>query len=370
MSPLHELLVRLAPEHLAAHGGRMPHAQVRALESILSCRTPALGGSLMRCTGCEREVFTYHSCNHRACPQCGGRDTGEWTLRQTERLLPVPYFLVTFTLPEPLRALARDHPVPLLDLLFNASSQALKTVASLPRQLGGQLGFTGFLHTWTRQLAWHPHVHYIVAGGGLSPEGKRWIECRQPDWLFPVKLLSAEYRKAMDEALRARQPALHAQVPPACWSGPWVVHCQSAGSGANVVRYLARYVHRTALSDERLGEAKDGKVTISYTDSTTGKPGRCTFTQDEFLRRYLQHVLPPGLKRIRYYGWMHPSAVHRRMIVENLLGKGIALRDPPPPPPDWSRLCPHCEQFLLVEVRKLHPVRGRFACHRRAAKPP
>ena len=328
-------------------------AQRRALTAIRRCRTLALGGHVYRCTDCAGTDFAYHSCNHRACPRCGGAQTAEWTQRQEARLLPVPYFLVTFTLPAELRPAVSARPDLLHAMLFRESAAALQQVAAEPRLLGAELGLVGVLHTWGRQLQHHPHVHFIVPGGGLRADGKQWIPARQADWLLPVAKLAAVFRRRFEGALRAGAPALHAAVPAGTWRGRWIVHSQPAGSGANVVRYLARYVGRTAISDARIVAADDQRVTFRYTDSATQQKKACTLEAVEFLRRYLQHVLPPGLHRVRYFGWLHPAAKTRRMLVETLLAKPILIATPPPALPQWHLRCPHCGTFALVRVGTL-----------------
>jgi len=333
-----------------------PPAQRRALAAIRRCRTPALGGHVYRCADCQSADFAYHSCHHRACPRCGGTDTAEWTARQESRLLPVDYFLITFTLPAELRPLAAARPELLHDLLFGESAATLQQVAAEPRLLGAELGFVGVLHTWGRQVQLHPHVHFIVPGGGLR--GRKWIAARQHDWLLPVRKLAARFRHRMEAALRAEAPELHAQVPEHCWRTKWIVHCQPAGSGQNVVRYLARYVRRTAISDERIMRLGDDEVMFGYTDSATQQSRVCTLEAAEFLRRYLQHVPPPGQHRVRYFGWMHPAAKKRRMLVETLLAVPIVVAPPPPERPKWHLRCPHCHGFTLVRVGTL-PRRAR-----------
>lgn len=328
-------------------------AQRRALGAIARCRTPALGGHVYRCTDCAGSDFSYHSCHHRACPRCGGAGTAAWTAKQTARLLPVPYFLVTFTVPEELRFAFWAQPALMHDLLFTASAATLQQVAAEPRLLGGELGFVGVLHTWGRQLQHHPHIHYVVPGGGLRAEGKKWCAARQADWLLPVKKLAAVFRGRIEEALRASAPAWHAAVPAGTWRRPWVVHCQPAGTGANVVKYLARYVGRTAISDERIITADEHSVRFAYTDSATQQKKVCTLSAPEFLRRYLQHVPPPGQHRVRYFGWLHPTAKRRRMIVETLLAKPLVVTAAEPPLPQWHLRCPHCARFTLVCVGTL-----------------
>jgi hypothetical protein len=190
-----------------------------------------------------------------------------------------------------------------------------------------------------------------VPGGGLR--GEQWVHARQPDWLLPVAKLAAEFRRRFEGALRASAPALHATVPAGTWRSPWIAHSQPAGDGANVVKYLARYVGRTAISDERIVAADDHTVTFRYTDSATQQKKEGTLEAAEFLRRYLQHVLPPGQHRVRYFGWLHPSAKQRRMLVETLLAKPIVIVAPPPPLPQWHLRCPHCGAFALVRVGTL-----------------
>ena len=266
--------------------------------------------------------------------------------------MPVPYFLVTFTLPAELRAVVSARPELLHDLLFRESAAALQQIAAQPRWLGAELGFVGVLHTWGRRLQHHPHVHFVVPGGGLRADGKKWIPARQPDWLLPVTKLAAVFRRRLEGALRASAPALHATVPAGTWRSRWVVHAQPAGSGTNVVRYLARYVGRTAISDERIVAADAQTVTFRYTDSTTQEKKTCTLAAAQFLRRYLQHVLPPGQHRVRYFGWMHPAAKRRRLLVETLLAKPIVLA-PRPASPQWQLRCPQCGEFALVRVGSL-----------------
>ena len=338
----------------------------RALAAIRRCRTPALGGHVYRCVACDETDFAYHSCHHRACPRCGSERTALWTARQEKRLLPVPYFLVTFTVPAELRAVCAAQPAAMHAALFRESAATLQTVAAQPRLLGAELGFVGVLHTWGRQLQHHPHVHYIVPGGGLRADGRKWVAARQQDWLLPVAKLAAVFARRMEEAVRALAPAARAALPAGTWRRRWSVHCQPAGTGAAVVRYLARYVQRTAISDERIVAATDAAVTFRYTDSATHQPKECTLGADEFLRRYLQHVLPAGQHRVRYFGWLHPAAWRRRMQVENLLAKPIVVAAAPPPEPvKWHLRCPHCARFTLVRVRSLpRQARAPPACTR------
>jgi hypothetical protein len=360
---LADWLGRQAPAWLAGNAFRpLTPAPRRALLAILRCRTPELGGHLYRCADCAGADFAYHSCHHRACPRCGGRGTAAWTARQEARLLPVEYFLVTCTVPEEVRFAFTARPELLHDLLFAQSAAALQAVAARPRHLGGELGMIGVLHTWGRQLQHHPHVHYIIPGGALSADRKRWRPARGGKWLLPVDAVAAALRRGMDEALRHAAPELHARIPDTCWRTGWWVHSQPAGSGQAVVRYLARYVGRTAISDERIVAANDEAVTFHYTDTATQEKRTCTLAADEFMRRYLQHVLPPGQHRVRYFGWLHPAAKARRVSVETLLAVVIVVRPKVEAPPPWHLRCPHCAAFTLVRVGRL--PRGPPVCAR------
>jgi hypothetical protein len=360
MSVLADWLVRQAPAWL--NGSRSPTpAQRRALHAITRCRTPALGGHVYHCTACEGTDFAYHSCHHRACPRCGGNRTAAWTGRQEARLLPVEYFLVTFTVPEELRFAFQARPKLLHDLLFAQSAAALQMLAAMSRHLGGELGMIAVLHTWGRQLQHHPHLHYIIPGGALRADGKKWLPGRAGKWLLPKAAVAAAFRTGLEDALQAAAPELHAQVGDSVWRKGWLVHFAHAGSGENVVRYLARYVGKTAISDERILHADDESVTFKYTDSETKERCERTLSADEFMRRYLQHVLPPGQHRVRYFGWMHPAARARRMTVETLLAVVIVVREKTDTP-SWHLCCPHCHAFTLVRTGRL--ARAPPACSR------
>jgi hypothetical protein len=346
MHTLADWLTRQARPWLEGEFGPLTLHARRALAAILSCRTPALGGSTYRCINCHETDFSYHSCNHRACPRCGGQDIAEWTQKQEEKLLPVPYFFWTFTVPDTLRAAFATRPDVLSNILFNNAFRALQTVANRPEILGAQVAGLAVIHTWGRQLQLHPHLHIIMPGGGLSFDKTHWVHARDPEWFLPVEAVAAAFCSGFEQALAAEAPELHAAVPDSTWHKKWNVDVQAAGTGHAVVRYLARYVKRTAISDERIIEATDTHVRFSYIDSETDQKKELTLTAQEFMRRYLQHVPVPGQHRVRYFGWLHPAAFRRRMIIEGLLKKPLVLTKEPPGP-DWAKQCPHCNQFTL-----------------------
>jgi len=322
---LHQLLRRLAPDYLKRFGPSMPGRQRQVLRKILSCRTPALGGQLFACPDCPGFDYRYHSCNDRHCPQCGQRDTDAWLAQQRARLLlPAPYFLVTFTVPEALRHFIRSHPSIALDLLFAASAQALQDLAGNPRRLGAQLGMLGVLHTWSRTLIYHPHVHYLVPGGGLSLDGRRWVPARR-QFLLHHQALGDRFRNVFQQRLQHQQSEHYAQVPAQVWKQHWNVGCQAAGSGENALRYLARYVFKTATANRKLPLLPDGKVRWDYRTSKTGQPAAIQLEPLELIRRFLQHVLPRNFARVRTFGWLHPAAKVRANRLRALLRESPRL---------------------------------------------
>ncbi len=298
------------PDYRAKFGNRMLPSHRRAMQDIETCRTASLGGQLYYCAQCREQRYSYHSCKNRHCPKCQNQQANEWLKQQKELLLPTHHFLVTFTLPAELRPLARSHQKTIYNLLFRASSAALLQLAQDPRFVGARLGMVGVLHTWTRQLLYHPHVHYIVTGGGLTADG-RWRSSRK-DFLVPVKALSPIFRAKFRDALKQTQ--LFAQVPAKVWQKDWVVHSEPVGSGQQAFQYLAPYIFRVAISNNRIRSLQQGAVTFSYKESATDQLKRCTVTAEEFIRRFLQHVLPPRFIKVRYYGLLSPA--HRQLLLK------------------------------------------------------
>ena len=227
--PFHDVLVQYGPAYLKQFGDTMPARQYEVLHKLLACRTEAMGGSLYYCAHCAKHHYTYHSCNDRHCPQCGQAQTEEWLERQQQRLLlPVPYFLVTFTLPEPVQRWMRSHPKVGYDVLFAASANALQDLAQNPKRLGASLGMLGVLHTWSRTLTYHPHVHYLVPGGGLSLDQRTWVASR-PKFLLPVKALSDHFRTCFKKGLAKQAPDALQRLPAHVWRQRWVVPAHQDG---------------------------------------------------------------------------------------------------------------------------------------------
>ena len=363
---VHQLLRNLAPDYQKRFGPSLPQRHRQVLKKILLCRTSALGGQLFACPDCPGFLYRYHSCNDRHCPQCGQTDADDWLLGQRGRLLlPTPYFLVTFTVPEALRRFIRSHQQIALDLLFACSARALQELARNPRRLGADLGMLGVLHTWSRTLIFHPHVHYLIPGGGLSPDGREWIAAR-PKFLLPVKALGAHLRTLFKTRLQKEHPELFAQVPAKVWKRHWNVDSRPAGSGQNALRYLSRYVFKTATGNRKVQLLAEGKVQWSFRQSKSGRPTSIQLDPLEFMGRFLQHILPRSFARVRTFGWLHPAAKVRANRVRALLGQRPWLTAAeerawnPPPDPDSelpagprivvcsAPLCPRCQQVMRL----------------------
>ncbi len=356
MLELAEIFRLHGPQYREQFGKRMLPSQLRAMQDIEQCRTAALGGQLYFCNQCQEQRYSYRSCKNRHCPKCGNEQANRWLAEQQHLLLPVPHFLVTFTLPAELRTVARSNQKLLYNLLFRASSAALIKLAHDPRFVGGVIGMVGVLHTWTRDLRYHPHIHFIVTGGGLSADG-RWLSSR-PDFLLPVKALSPIFRAKFRDQLK--KSALFAQVDQLAWKKKWVVHSLPVGSGAAAFKYLAPYIFRVALSNHRLCSLHHGQVTFSFKDSATDQLKHCTITAHEFIRRFLQHVLPNRFIKVRYFGLLSPAHRHLLLKARQLLPVDTCKLRPQvlnTPRPRPVLCCPHCHAplTLLVPIAKGRP---------------
>ena len=288
------------PAYRDRFGPSMLPSHRRAMCDIESCRTPAMGGHVKMCDKCSKLEYRYHSCTNRHCPKCHGNETRRWLATQSARLPHCEYYFVTFTLPAELRQLARSHQKQVYSILMRCAAEALLKLTADPKFLGATPGILGVLHTWTRALLYHPHVHFLVTAGGLTNDGERWLAPKNPRFLVPGYALSPIVRAKVRDALKAA--GLLSLAPKAVWAKDWVVQCQRAGGGREVLVYLSRYVHRVALQNESIEHFENDKVTFRYRDSKTKEIHRCTLPSGEFLARFLQHVLPRGFTKVRYYG--------------------------------------------------------------------
>jgi Putative transposase/Transposase zinc-binding domain len=310
----------------SANAGRISLGQLKVMSAIERCRTAALGGHVERCEKCSHTVIAYNSCRNRHCPKCQAAAAREWLAEREAELLPVPYFHVVFSLPAKIADIAYQNKAAIYDILFKASAEAMITIAADPKHLGARIGLLSVLHTWGSALNHHPHVHMIVPGGGISLDGARWVACR-PDFLLYVGVLSRLFRRLVLEKLTAAHSAgelqffsKHAALANArafaAYLAPlrnskWVVYCKRPfGGPKEVLRYLARYTHRVAISNRRLLSLDDKGVTFKWKDYRLEGRERyklMTLATHEFIRRFLMHVLPAGFHRIRYYGLLASS---------------------------------------------------------------
>ena len=352
MPTVADALRRHGGEYLEQFGARMPAEHRKVLHALRACRTGELGTVHYACTACGRTHVMGRSCGNRHCPTCQQNKTKAWLEKQTARLLPCPYFLLTFTLPAPLRALARSNQRVVYAALFEASSQAIRELAADPKFIGSaRCGFFGVLHTWGRALEYHPHVHYVVPGGALNQAGDAWLPSGAAFFL-PVCALSilfrAKFRDLMDQA------GLLGQVDPAVWRCDWVVHSQAVGDGRASLRYLAPYVFRVAISDRRVVACDNGRVTFSYRKSGTSHWRNMTLDAAEFIRRFLEHVLPRGFQKVRHYGFLGSNSsvsVEAVRWLVTLHNQGVfallAAAKPQPKAMPWIR-CAVCGGAMRI----------------------
>lgn len=367
---------------VARHGGELTglsSEQHRVLAAIAACRTEALGGHCSECDNCGHLDFAYNSCRNRHCPSCQGSAELDWISRRQQDLLPVEYHHVVFTISAHLHDLFLYNPKLAYGLLFSAASETLQQAGREPRWLGAQIGLMAILHTWTQKLLYHPHLHCIVPGGGISEDGSRWVPAR-PGFLFPVRALSEIFRAKLLSSLQAALADGQLVVPPGPISPQralkraarqkWNVYSKPSLAGPeHVIAYLGRYVHRIAISNERLLCCEDGKVTFRYKDRTDGDRQKTeTLEATTFLRRFLLHVLPRAFVRIRYFGFLaHARRRSTLALCRRLLG--VTAPATMTPAQELAReqmqaltgidrtVCPRCSQGHLQVIEILAPRR-------------
>jgi hypothetical protein len=368
------------------HGASLSTAQRRVMTAIEQCRTAALGGHVEQCDTCGHQRISYNSCRNRHCPKCQSLARAQWLEDRRSELLTTPYFHVVFTVPQEIAAIAHYNKGPVYNILFHAAAETLQTIAADPKHLGAELGFFAVLHTWGQTLLHHPHLHCVVTGGGLSADGSRWITCR-PNFFLPVRVLARLFRrlflaaleKAFDtkkltffgrlEPLRERR-AFRRHLAPARKAEWWVYAKPPFAGPEQVLAYVARYTHRVALSNNRLLDINEGKVRFHWKDYRNGNRQKTmTLAADEFIRRFLLHVLPEGFQRIRYYGFLA-----NRYREQKLARCRQLLAMPLPVVPDdqvagdyrdqYQELtgtslteCPACQRRRMVIIEVLKPAK-------------
>jgi hypothetical protein len=368
------------------HAASLSTAQKRVMTAIEVCRTAALGGHVEQCDTCGHQRVFYNSCRNRHCPKCQSLARAAWIEDRLAEILDCPYFHVVFTLPEEMAAIAYQNKEVVYGILFRTSAQTLRTIAADPRHLGAEIGFFSVLHTWGQNLLHHPHLHCVVAGGGLAPDGQRWVACK-PGFFLPVRVLSRLFRRLFLENLQRafdsgqlqffstlqslRDRVAWARYLAPCQQREWVVYAKPPFAGPQqVLDYVGRYTHRVAISNNRLLAMENASVTFRWKDYRhSSQLKTMTLTADEFLRRFLLHVLPDGFQRIRYYGFLgHRFRAEKLARCRQLLG--MAAQPPTPcSSQDYRdryerltgsslRQCPSCGQgrmLLLGTVAPLDP---------------
>lgn len=367
-------------DFLARWNHVLSREQRKALRNLRNCRTAALGGHLQQCDRCGHRVILYNSCRNRHCNKCQATTRARWLAQRQTELLPVPYFHVVFTLPQQIARLALHNPKHIYTILFRAASETLLTTAADPRHLGASIGFLAVLHTWGQNLHLHPHLHCVVPGGGISPDGSRWIACRK-SFFLPVRVLSRLFRKKFLKSLRTafrkgdlrlsgelkslKQPAAFQTLCHQAARIEWVVYAKPPfGGPERVLKYLARYTHRVAISNHRLLALEQGRVSFRAKDyADHGRTKTMTLDAVEFIRRFLLHVLPSGFVRIRQFGLLanrvrkHKLALCRVLLAARqpaLIGSLACAdaHDEDPPP------CPICKlgRLIVIELLSSTPI--------------
>jgi len=362
MGTITELFRTFGPEYLTLYPD-MPIQHKKTVDAIINCRSGHYGIAVYQCDNCGKEHLIDRSCGNRHCPQCQYHKSRQWLEAQLKRRLPGGHFLLTFTVPEQIRHFCRSHQEAAYDAMFMASAGSIKKLAKDPRFIGADLpGFTSVLHTWGRQVQYHPHLHLIVPAGGLSTNRKKWLPAGNAFYL-PVKALSKIFR-AKFKAEMARQGLLH-KIDPSCWQIAWNVNCQAVGDSEATLKYLAPYIFRVAISNSRILAVKDRTVTFSYRKKGSNRSRKVTLDVIEFIRRFLQHVLPTGFMKVRHYGFMSSNCAvplsHLRLLIlaglqnARLCPHDLSATKPKPALP--NPICPACGGFLLY-LFSLIP--GRF----------
>jgi hypothetical protein len=360
------------PAWRQANAGRISLDQLKVMAAIERCRTLALGGHVARCEDCAHTVIAYNSCRNRHCPKCQGVVAKRWLADREAELLPVPYYHVVFTLPAPIGEIAYQNKAAIYDMLFKASAETVMIIAADPKHLGARVGITAVLHTWGSAMTHHPHVHMIVPGGGIALDGKRWIACR-PGFFLPVRVLSRLFRRLFlqkldaahaagrlsfhgDQSLLAERKAFAAYLRP-LHKIEWVVYSKRPFGGPEaVLAYLSRYTHRVAIANSRLTAFDDNGVTFTWKDYRINGRDRykqMTLAADEFIRRFLIHVLPRGFHRIRHYGLLaKPSSADNIARARELLAAPPLHDETNGTATDRNKpACPCCGGRMLIIER-------------------
>jgi len=322
----------------AKYGSRLLPGHLRAINAISRCRTPDAGQLLVQCSDCGHTMLQSRSCGHRSCPQCQNHENSLWLERQQKKLLPVEYFMATFTLPYELRFLAWNHQTLVYKLLFACASGTLKDFGLNPKNLGANIGMTAVLNTHNRRLDYHPHVHIVIPGGGVDKAKRQWKK-KKGKYLFNEFALAKVFRARFSEELTKTGLSL-----PNC-PGKWVVDCRRAGTGPSALKYLSRYLYRGVIGENNIVSNHDGKVTFKYVENRSGKIRYRCIKSEDFLWLVLQHVLPKGFRRARDYGFLHGKAKKLLSLIQLILQVLIHACETRPRP---VFICPKCQAPMRI----------------------
>ena len=337
--PLASLVHQYLAAFKAKYAAQLLPSHLSGLDAIRRCRTPDAGEIVLRCTECAEPLRQHRSCGHRSCPQCQNHEASRWLERQQAKLLPVEYCMVTFTLPYELRALAWCHQTVIYNILFATVSSTLKDFGLNPKHLGADIGMTAVLHTHSRQLDYHPHIHVIVPGGGVDKARRQWKK-KKDKYLFNEFALAKVFRARCLEAMNEAGLSIPGNLP-----DKWVVNCKPVGKGKPALEYLSLYLYRGVISEKNIVANQDGKVTFKYVEGGTGKTQYRTLKGEDFLWLVLQHVLPKGFRRVRDYGFLQGNAKKLLSLVQLVLQVVIAASTPRPRP---VFKCPKCQSPMQI----------------------
>ena len=361
MTTINEIFTTYGPEYIKRFGDHMPKIHQKVINAITACRTSACGLVIYECKGCGKSHKMFRSCGNRHCPVCQNHKSRQWLQGQLQRQLPGHHFMITFTVPQSLRLAIRSHQRKAYSAMFSASSQTLKAVAATTRFIGGDLpGFFGVLHTWGRQLQYHPHIHYVVPGGALSTSDGTW-HSSQLDFFAPVKVISKIFRAKLRDEL-TRLDVLK-DVDPAVWQHDFVVNCQAVGTCQESIQYLSPYVFKVAISNSRIIKVEDGKVFFRYKKPHSHRWRTMALDTMEFMRRFLQHVLPTGFMKVRHYGFMSPASSVDLDMVRSLIELAYGFDVDVPELDQQDEVYPRCPDCGgTLEFRCwIHPLIARIA---------
>ncbi len=346
--------------YLSKFADQIPSNHLKAINAIINCRTRKMGGDVFYCKNCRNYHYSYHSCKNRHCPKCGSDDSDKWLEKQISKLLPVDYFMVTFTIPSELRFVCRSNQKLFYSIMFKAASDALKTLLNDPKYAGGKSGFVGILHTWTRLLLYHPHIHFIVPGGAFDFERNQWNKTNSK-FLVPVRALSQIFRAKFRDLLKEQNPEIFNLISSDLWrTKEFITHSQTVGKGKKALKYLANYVYRVAISNNRIVSCQNGEVTFKYKPSGSDFYELKTVSTMEFMRRFLLHILPDRFQKIRYYGFLSSASKKDfATICEFFEIKSENIN--PAQESEFDKrerdICPHCKSKMVHFTSLLSPFR-------------